>query len=339
VQSSIAVTTVVSSEHLLPGHPESPGRFAGLGKIAEFNLPLAEISPRPAGMSDLETVHPPQFLSLLERSGKQGPGYLDHGDTFALPGSFAAARLASGSALEVLKTIHIGEPDHGFALIRPPGHHAEAERAMGFCLLNHAAICARSAQTLGYQKVMILDFDVHHGNGTQAIFENDADILYLSTHQNGIFPGTGNLHDVGIEDGLGSVANLPLPAGTTDPQFLRIFPEIVSPLASKFQPDFLIISIGFDTHFRDPLANLNLTSGAYFQIASAIRILAEEHTHARSLWLLEGGYDPLVVEEGVQMVLRGLLGYKPITTQFTDPILSGPKIDDVILAASRIHSL
>ena len=204
------------------------------------------------------------LLAALRQAAQQGPAIIDYAPTYVTPSSYDDALLAAGAVVEVATKVWPGaEASSGFALIRPPGHHATATQAMGFCLLNNIAIAARQLQALGARRLMIVDIDVHHGNDTQAIFERDAHILYLSTHQAGIYPGTGFLDETGVGDGIGSVVNIPLPPYVGDAGLLACLDQIAAPLAARFAPDALLVSAGFDTHWRDPLANLQLScSGA-----------------------------------------------------------------------------
>jgi acetoin utilization deacetylase AcuC-like enzyme len=306
--SKIAFTSVRSPEHTLSGHPENSNRFAhfdGLKDLPVYNN-LIEIQAESASESQLLEIHPQEYLDALQEAVKMGPGFLDYGDTYITQASYDAATMAVGGVLNVVDSILKGEAFGGFALVRPPGHHATRTRAMGFCLLNNIAIAARYAQKRGMQRILIVDWDVHHGNGTQDIFENDPSILFLSSHQAGIFPGTGHVHETGIDEGEGTVVNVPLPPRAGDHALISIYHQILSPLANRFKPQMILVSAGFDAHWSDPLASLQLTKGGYYKLAQALTSLAATICDNRILFVLEGGYDPRTLFDSVVNVLHAL---------------------------------
>jgi acetoin utilization deacetylase AcuC-like enzyme len=304
---SLAFSLVPSPEHDLASHPENTGRFQHFDRLHNLAVKesLVEIDPSPAALDSITAVHPQDYLDALKEAIKRAPGYIDYAPTYVTPHSFESALLSAGGVLNVLEAVVKGEMQAGFALNRPPGHHATARSAMGFCLLNNVAIAARQAQERGFQRVMIVDFDVHHGNGTQAILEDDPNVLFVSTHQSGIYPGSGQLHDTGPHNG---VVNIPLPAGAGDAAFQTILDEVVRPLAARFVPDFLLVSAGFDAHWRDPLAGLQISSAGYHAIAKALGEIAREHCDGKVLAVLEGGYDPEALVYSVMAVIQGLRG-------------------------------
>ena len=257
----IAIAIVSSEQHVLQGHPERPARFQHFDALlgSPLGSSLQVLEPTPASLDVLNEVHPGSYLREIQAASRRGPGFVDYGDTYVTGASYEAALSAAGGALTVTDSVIQSDFDAGFALIRPPGHHASETKAGGFCLLNNIAIAARQAQSMGLGKVMIIDFDVHHGNGTEAIFFEDAQVLYLSTHQWGIYPGTGSLNAIGSGHGEGTIVNVPLPAGAGDQAFERIGEQIIVPIAERFRPDLLLVSAGFDAHWRDPLASLQLT--------------------------------------------------------------------------------
>ena len=308
--SPLAFCLVPSPEHILEGHVEHPERFARLQQ-AMASLPAGaarRVEPRPAAEEALLAVHPDRYLRALEAACMQGPAYVDYAPTYVTPDSFTAACLAAGGTLNVLEEVLAGRSRTGLALVRPPGHHATATRAMGFCLLNNAAVAARAAQHAGCQRILIVDFDLHHGNGTQAIFEADAEVLYVSTHQSGIYPGSGALEETGIEQGAGATVNIPLTPHCGDETFARVTDQILVPLARRFVPDLLLISAGFDSHWRDPLGQLQLTCAGYFHLTSTMVGLAGEQCGGRVLVVLEGGYDAEALAAGVESVACALAG-------------------------------
>ncbi|MGD8814646.1 MAG: histone deacetylase [Anaerolineales bacterium] len=305
---TFAYTIVPSHDHDFAGHPENARRFQHFDLLLELasEEDLLEVQTSPALMDAVTDVHPPSYMEALQDIVEKGPAYIDYAPTYVTPASYEAAMLSAGGTLNVLDAVLLGEANGGFALVRPPGHHATATKAMGFCLLNNIAIAARHAQKQGFQRVMIVDIDVHHGNGTQEILENDPDILYLSTHQSGIYPGTGMLHDTGTEKGENSVVNIPLPARAGDAAFESVVQRVIHPLAQRFSPDVLLVSAGFDAHWRDPLAGLQLTGTGYFKIASMLSEIVEEHCPGKVFVVLEGGYDPKAIVHSAMAIIQGL---------------------------------
>lgn len=306
--SSLIYTLVASPEHTIDMHPENPGRFQHFKRLeqATYADRMILLQAEPASPESVEAIHPNSYLLALEQACQQGPGFVDYGDTYVTPGSYQAAMRSAGGGLWVVKKVLGGEADLGFALNRPPGHHATRTQAMGFCLLNNIAIAARCAQDEGCSRVMIVDFDVHHGNGTQAIFEQDPSVLYLSTHQSGIYPGTGALRESGRGAGEGSLVNIPLPAGTGDEGFHKIVNRIMHPIADRFKPDLLLVSAGFDAHWSDPLAGLQLTTRGYHALAASLKQMADAYSEGRVVFFLEGGYNPEALAHNVDAVLHAL---------------------------------
>ena len=337
----ISVAFVPSRAHAFPGHPESPDRFRSLQVALESAQGFAvhRIAPSPAATADLERVHPADYLRALEAVCRQGPAIIDPAPTYVTPDSYASARMAAGGTLAVLDAVLEKQAQAGMAIIRPPGHHAEGARAMGFCLLNNVALAARRALALGLRRLMIFDFDVHHGNGTQAIFETDPSVLYISIHQEGIYPLTGWPDEMGVGEGVGTTINVPLPAGTGDRGAMQIFDRIAAPAAIRFQPDMILVSAGFDAHWRDPLAGLQFTTGGYFALASKLVDLASTLCSGRLLFCLEGGYDATVVAEGVLACLAALHGTLPVQDSLGPAAYPEPDISDRILRTIALHGL
>jgi len=306
---SIAYTLVSSPSHTLEGHPENANRFAGLTSLNESPVGscLIQVQAEDVPRQALEAVHPAAYLEALQHACSLGPGYIDYAPTYVTPESFECALEAAGGTLRVLQAVLQEQTDRGFALVRPPGHHATATRAMGFCLLNNIAIAAREAQASGHQRIMIVDFDVHHGNGTQEIFERDPEVLYVSTHQEGIYPGTGLAGDRGSGPGMGSVINIPLPPRSGDTALADVFSQVVLPAGDRFQPDLILVSAGFDAHWRDPLAQLQLSCHGYHSLMSLLVTLADR-TCGKIMLVLEGGYDPEALEASVAAVMSALAG-------------------------------
>ena len=250
----------------------------------------------------------PSYVAQLERFCERGGGDLDP-DTFAAPGSWETSRRAAGAVLDAVDALASGTCDVAFAAGRPPGHHAVPDRAMGFCLFNNAAVAAAKLVDEG-QRVAIVDWDVHHGNGTQDIFYDDPQVLYVSTHEAPLYPGTGRADETGGPNAAGSNINLPFPAGTRGDVYRRVFDEVVAPLVTDFAPDWLFISAGFDAHRRDPLAGLELTSADYADLAVRLQALVPAR---RTVVVLEGGYDSEALSASTGATLSALIGesYRP----------------------------
>jgi acetoin utilization deacetylase AcuC-like enzyme len=273
------------------GHPESPARLAAI--LAELErAPVGGVAveaPRAATDAEIDAVHAPEHrASLAALAGVRAR--LDE-DTAVSEGSWEAARLAAGAAVGSVEAVWSGRAPNAFALVRPPGHHADASRAMGFCLLNNAAIAAEAARRLGARRVLVLDWDVHHGNGTQDIFATRDDVLYLSSHQYPFYPGTGASHEVGVGAGRGFTVNAPLPGGQNDADYGAVFHDLFLPVARAFAPDLVLVSAGFDPHERDPLADMNVTERGFAAMTTAMNDLAREVCGGKLVLLLEGGYD------------------------------------------------
>jgi acetoin utilization deacetylase AcuC-like enzyme len=296
-------------EHYVPGHPESPERMrAALRGLQEAGLPLHWPAVRPADLMDLELIHPSGHIRRVAQLAEAGGGWVDP-DTYVVPASFDAARYAAGAALQAVGDVLAGHEDNAFAVVRPPGHHATADRSMGFCLFNSVAVAAQWAIAQGgAQRVAILDVDVHHGNGTEAIFYDRPDVFYYSTHQYPFYPGTGRIEDVGMNDGTGTTLNVPLMAGCGDETFEDVTQLLLAPAVRRFRPDLVLVSLGFDAHWADPLAQMRLSTAGYAEILGQIRALAAELCGGRLVILLEGGYDTGVVQEGSRLVGHLLCG-------------------------------
>jgi len=315
-----------------PHHPERPARVgAAMAGIAEAGLTetVVRLPPRRAELAELERVHGAAYLGALERFCAAGGGDLDP-DTPAVPGSWDTARLAAGAGLAAVEALAAGQGELAFVVCRPPGHHAGANRAMGFCLLNNVAVAA-AALTAGGERVMIVDWDVHHGNGTQDIFWDDPRVLYVSTHEAPFYPGTGRLGDTGGPAAPGLTVNVPLPAGATGDVLRRALDEVAAPVAELFAPHWVLISAGYDAHRDDPLADLELTSGDYADLARTVAAFAPRPD--RVVVFLEGGYDLGVLTNSVAATLAALAGgdARP------EPASSGGPGGGVVDAARRIH--
>lgn len=336
----VSLCTVPSQDHTFPGHPENPGRFSHFNSILEGELArtikIVETSmDSEIALSSILTAHDAAYVQKIRSAMGQAPLFLDYGDTYATPQSYDSAIAAVAGTLSVLDAIKQKECGRGFALVRPPGHHTNQSQASGFCIFNNIAIAAKSLQNDGYAKVAIYDFDVHHGNGTQDIFYNDPNVLYISSHQWGIYPGTGNKHEVGGAEGEGLTLNIPLPAYSGDRAISQCYDELIQPCIARFQPDFILISAGFDAHWSDPLANLQFSTTGYHRLAKHLIQEAEQHCEGKIAFVLEGGYDPEALADNVSAVLYALanedlpgdrLGPAPIDEPNIQPLIEGIRI-------------
>src|SRR5689334_19123110 len=290
--SLIVVSSERFAEHQTPpGHPESPERADVMDVVAnEWRRRKGEIvAPREATHEQLARVHDPDYLRRISETA--GTATALDPDTYTSPETYEVARLAAGACVDAVDRVMSGQHARAFALVRPPGHHAERNRAMGFCFYNNVAVAAAHARTLGAGRVAIVDYDVHHGNGTHHIFERDPNVLYVSTHQFPYYPGTGDAWEIGVGAGKGRTVNLPLEAGAVDDDYRLVFEEVVIPALRQFRPDIVLVSAGFDAHQRDPLGGMRLTTGAFAGMTMELRTVAEECCDGRIVLVTEGGYD------------------------------------------------
>ena len=292
-------------------HPESQERLEALyGMLQEPGMKgkYAEISPRMATPEELEMIHEPAYIKRVASTAGRAMTMLDP-DTYACSKSYETAKLAAGGTLTAVDRVMRGELDNAFAFIRPPGHHAEANRAMGFCLFNNVAIAASYAlKAHPVQKVLIIDWDLHHGNGTQHSFYERAEVLYFSTHQYPHYPGTGFFSETGSGPGKGFTVNVPLPAGPGDGEYLKVFEEVLEPVALEFKPDIVLVSAGFDIYYRDPLGGMQVTPQGFANLAKVILEFARETCKGKVIFVLEGGYHLDGLRESAREVLKTLLG-------------------------------
>lgn len=332
------------TQHDFPGHPEHAGRIEAVWRQLEASG-LAEqmlhIAPTAASDEQILAAHSQHHLErLIAVSRGKRMARLDP-DTYALPESLAVARLAAGAVIGAVDAALSGRAENALAIVRPPGHHATADRAMGFCLLNNIAIAARHAQTRhGVKNVLVFDCDVHHGNGTNDIFYGDPSVLFISTHQYPYYPGTGVIDDIGAGAGRGFTVNIPLAAGHGDDSCRRLFADVISPAIKRFEPDLMLISAGFDAHWADPLASMNLTLAGYDWLARECVKLAERLCEGRIVFVMEGGYDLPALAHGWRNIAGALLGRDEISDPY-GAARSGVRndIQPLIDQLRRIHGL
>jgi acetoin utilization deacetylase AcuC-like enzyme len=321
-------------------HPERPERLTAITTAlaaSELRGRYRHLAPRPATTEELERVHTADYLhSLWTRMGDHNPkgsGWLDP-DTYYGPGTYQAAWNAAGGTIELALRVLSSPADNGFALVRPPGHHASQGRAMGFCLLNNIALAAAAARAQG-ARVAIVDFDVHHGNGTEEIFAADSSVLFISTHQFPFYPGTGAVTAVGEGAARGTKINIPLPEGSAGPEYRLAWKRVVLPALRRFAPDLILVSAGFDAHARDPLAGMALHEDDYAQLVHQLL-----QVQPRLVAVLEGGYHLEALAASVLAVLRVLVdpaGYTPGTHDAGQPIAAEAKM--AIAEVVKLHNL
>jgi acetoin utilization deacetylase AcuC-like enzyme len=305
---STVYTFVPSPNHVYPDHPERPGRFEILEpKLSSFHAQLIET--KPATREEIASVHNPKLIAGLEKVCRvQAPGIVDYAPTYVTPSSFEDALLAAGGVMTCTRAVLNGEANNAFAIVRPPGHHAEPDRVMGFCLFNNIAIATRDALAHGLERIAIIDYDAHHGNGTQAAFLNEERVAFLSTHQWGkhFYPGTGWIEDA--PHAKKRIVNVPLPAYAGDHVYEQIADRIFVPFIESFQPQMILVSVGFDAHWSDPITTLGLSTAGYLMLAKKAMMLAEEYCDGKIVFVLEGGYDPGNVANGAEAVFIAATG-------------------------------
>jgi len=327
-------------KHDVGEHPERPARVAAIAAaVQRAGYPgVHPVEPVAASPEQVERVHTRQHLTRLRQIAASGGGYVDL-DTALSPTSYDVALLAAGGAIRATAAVLSGEARRAFAAVRPPGHHAGPDSAAGFCLLNNVAIAAREAQaTFGLRRVLIADFDAHHGNGTQAVFEEDPDVLYISIHEYPLYPGTGAVREVGRGAGRGYTVNVPVPAGTGDAEYERIFEEVLAPVARRFQPELVLASAGYDGHWLDPLTLLDVSTTGFAWMVGRLRDWAEELCGGKLTLVLEGGYNLDALAASVLASLAALADLPP-----SDPL--GPphrhrpiEVGPIIAEVRRVHS-
>jgi len=314
-------------------HPEHPGRLTAIWRRLEQEGLAARcrrIAAREASDAELERIHTAAHIAAIDATAREDFQQLDP-DTYACRDSALAARLAAGGLVDLAAAVADGRLSDGFALLRPPGHHAEADRAMGFCLFNNVAVAARALQAGGLRRVLIVDWDLHHGNGTQNSFWEDPGVLYFSTHQFPFYPGTGAIDETGGGAGRGATVNVPWPGGMGDAEYLAAFDRVLLPAAREFDPEIVLVSAGFDAAAGDPLGAMRITPAGYAQMTARLATLAG----GRVVLALEGGYDLEAISKSAAACLRVLLGEPPPEHETRPPSAAATAILNAVSAARR----
>jgi acetoin utilization deacetylase AcuC-like enzyme len=328
--------------HTNPIHVERKERLDAIEKALDssgLRENILTLAARSATDDELSVVHFSPHLESLKRKSEEGGGELDP-DTYMTPQSWEAAIWAAGGAIRLVEAVVKGECHNGFALLRPPGHHATSKRAMGFCLINNIAVAARYAnQNLGVERIAIVDYDVHHGNGTQDIFYDDPKVLYCSTHASPFYPGTGSIEEMGKGDGQGATLNMPLPPGVGDKGYERMFDQVLIPALRSWKPDLILVSAGYDAHWSDPIGPMVLSVTGYERLTAMLYDLANELCQGRIVLMLEGGYNLDALGACTVAALQVLTG----THMEKDPLgvitAPEPDISNVITALLNRHPL
>ncbi|MEO8246764.1 MAG: histone deacetylase [Chloroflexota bacterium] len=308
----LLITSARTDAHVAPGHPERPERraavAAGVRRAAtDGGVPLGEREARLATDEELQRVHPAALIEALDASVARGGGWID-ADTYVVPGSGDALRLAAGGTIDAALAVADGLAHVAFAVVRPPGHHASAQQPSGFCLVNNVALAVSALRAGGRAwRVAIVDWDVHHGDGTQALFESDPDVCYASTHQMPLFPGTGAPDETGLGAGRGTMHNAPLAPGSDDPAFVAAWRERLLPAIEAFAPEAILVSAGYDAHAVDPLAELEVTEAGFEAVAREVGAVAARLGLPGVALTLEGGYDLDAIRDSAAATVRGLL--------------------------------
>ncbi|MFC1860425.1 histone deacetylase [Chloroflexota bacterium] len=325
-------------------HPENARRLEAIISHLEqtgLKQQLTAIRPRAASVEELSLVHDERYISYIREVARKGSGWPDP-DTVMSTGSYEAALYAAGGVIRATEAVMSGETSSAFALVRPPGHHAIHQQAMGFCLFNNVAIATKWAlANYKLERILIIDFDVHHGNGTQSTFYDNPQVLYISTHEYPFYPGTGSIEETGSEGAEGTTINIPLPAGYGDTEYAEVFEQIIVPASMRFKPQLILVSAGYDAHWADGLAMLQVSISGFAQMAGIIKGLGDELCGSRLVFSLEGGYNLTALAASVKATFDKLLG----NTDVEDPLgqsphrLETPDTNPLIKKIKEIHNL
>lgn len=331
-------------EHDVQSHPENARRLRAVMSLLEEAALVRRLEAPPARdatTEELEWVHTPEHIANVRAWAEAGGAWADP-DTYICDRSYDAALRAAGGCLTATEGVLDGSLSSAFCLVRPPGHHATRNRAMGFCLFNNIAVAAEFARRRhGVKRVAIVDFDVHHGNGTQDAFYEEPDVLYYSSHLYPFYPGSGHWQEVGQGPGQGATVNVPLPAGCGDDEYRRVSAEVLAPVLRRFQPELVLSSAGFDGHFSDPLAGMRLSVAGYAEIAATLKNLADELCDGRLVLTLEGGYDLTAMPWAIRSFFEVMLGEEitPDPLGRVDGHANVGAVDEVLAAVREVHGL
>lgn len=350
---TVFITDPRTDAHTIADHPENASRLQVVSALLQeqgMADRLTCLTPEPVPVDTLLTVHDAAHVDLIATAEREEQALYYGGDTYILPESFFAGRLAVGASLLAVDQVLSGAADNALVAVRPPGHHALPGRPMGFCLFANVSLAARHAQAAYHaERVLIVDYDVHHGNGTQDIFYADPDVLFFSTHQYPFYPGTGALAETGWAAGQGATVNVPLPAGTGDAALAQIYADVLWPVAERFRPDVMLVSAGFDCHWADPLANMGLTLTGYHHLTTELVKMAAALCEGRIIFLLEGGYNLAAVSHGVLNIAAALTGSADVSDPLPLPdniqrrqarrLAQRPPVDGLIDEVRTLHGL
>ena len=324
-------------------HVEVAARLEAITSYLEesgLKSELTPIEPRPASIDEIALVHQRNYIKEIEEEAASGGGWLD-ADTVMSADSYQAALYAAGGVIRAVEAVMGGEVANAFALVRPPGHHATSGQAMGFCLFNNIAIAAEYAlKKYKLERILIIDFDVHHGNGTQGTFYDNPRVMYVSTHEYPFYPGTGDINETGSGEGRGTNLNVPLPAGCGDGEYLAVFEQVIAPAARRFNPRLILVSTGYDGHWADPLAMMQVSVGGFARMAGIIKELSDELCGGRLALTLEGGYNLEALAASVKATFDVLLGKAGDDLSGAPPRRAEPpNIESLIAEIKKIHRL
>jgi len=331
------------TNHNVPRHPESPARMKAIWRLLDeegLSTRMRAYLPSPATNDHLHLVHTKNYIKDVMEAEEKGVAIRYTVDTMVLPDTPATAKLSAGGGICAVDAIFKGEAGNALVITRPPGHHAVPDSAMGFCYFNNIAIAARYAQKhYGLDRVMIVDYDVHHGNGTQDIFYDDKSVLFLSTHQSPLYPGTGRLDETGAGDGTGYTVNIPISGGYGNEAYAQIYEQVVWNIAQRFMPQLILVSAGFDAHWDDPLASMRLSLKGYHHLDSELIRMANELCDGKIIFMLEGGYNVDTLARGVGNIAHALLGDEVYHDPFGVVEARTSETPALIEKIKRIHGL
>ncbi len=331
-------------QHDTGQHPENAGRLVNVINLLEkanVTEQVVPIPPRAATIDELAKVHSKNYISQVESLARMGGSWID-ADTIVSPASYDVALHAAGGLINAVDAVITDKVDSAFALVRPPGHHATSEDGRGFCLFNNIAVAIKhSIDRYQLERVLIVDFDVHHGNGTQDTFYEDPRVLYFSTHQYPFYPGTGRVDEIGARQGEGTTVNVPLPAWCGDEEYLRVFEEILFPVARRFQPQLIMVSAGYDAHWGDQISLMQVSVTGFAEMVRILKTLADELCQGRIVFTLEGGYRYEALASSIKATLDVLLGNSDIADPLGKPPAArrAPPIDAILQAIKETHRL